>query len=135
MLMATVGILAAIGYVLIGLPSPLLLALIAALGELVPVVGPILAFAPAVVAGLTVSPTTALVVLVFVVVLQQVEGYVLVPRLMEHTVGVSPLTVMLGLLAGYTLFGLAGAVVAVPVAGALQVLILHALGEQPRIQE
>jgi len=96
LLMATVGTLAGIGYLLIGVPSPLLLALIAALGELVPVVGPIMAFAPAVVAGLTVSPATALVVLVFVTVLQQLEGYVLVPRLMAHTVGVSPLTVKIG---------------------------------------
>jgi predicted PurR-regulated permease PerM len=135
MLMATVGILAGIGYLLIGLPSPLLLALIAALGELVPVVGPILAFALAVMAGLTISPATALIVLVFVVVLEQIEAYVLAPRLMAHTVGVSPLTVMLGLLAGYALFGLAGAVVAVPVAGALQVLIAHALGEQPPIEK
>jgi predicted PurR-regulated permease PerM len=135
MLMGTVGVLAAVGYMLIGLPSPLLLALIAALGELVPVIGPILAFSPAVLAGLTISPATALVVLVFVVVLEQLEAYVLAPRLMAHTVGVSPLTVVIGLLAGYTLFGLAGAVVAVPVAGALQVLIAHALGEEPPIEK
>jgi predicted PurR-regulated permease PerM len=135
MLMGTVGVLAGIGYLVLGVPSPLLLALVAALGELVPVVGPIVAFSPAVVAALTVSPPTALMVLVFVVVLQQIEGYVLVPRLMEHTVGVSPLTVMIGLLAGYALFGLPGAVVAVPVAGALQVLVAHALGEPPPTEE
>ena len=65
MLMGTVGALAGVGYLLIGLPSALVLALIAALGELVPVVGPLIAFAPAILAGLTVSPTTALIVLVF----------------------------------------------------------------------
>ena len=67
--------------------------------------------------------------------LQQIEGYVLVPRLMEHTVGVSPLTVMIGLLAGYTLFGLAGAVVAIPVAGALQVLLAHAIGAPSPVEQ
>jgi predicted PurR-regulated permease PerM len=127
-LVAIVGTIAAVGYAVIGLPAPLLLALFAGLGELVPVLGPFLGFAPAVVMGLTVGPGTALVTLAFAVIVQQIEGYVLVPKLVGGSTGVSPLTVMVGILAGYGLLGVPGALLAVPVAAACQVVLQHALG-------
>lgn len=127
MLMVTVGVISALGFFALGLPSPLLLAAIAAAAELVPVIGPLFAFGLAIVAGLTVSPQTALLTLLFGGLVQLLEPYVLAPRLMAHAVGISPLAVLVGLLAGHALFGLAGAVVAVPIAGALQVIIAHAL--------
>jgi predicted PurR-regulated permease PerM len=135
MLVAIVGAVAAIGYSLIGLPAPLLLAVFAGLGELVPVIGPFLGFAPAVVVGLTVGPETALVTLVFALVVQQIEGYVLVPKLVGESTGVSPLTVLLGILAGYGLLGVPGALLAVPIAAACQVVVQHALGLDRKIEQ
>src|SRR6185436_16117474 len=64
-------------------------------------------------------------VAIFNLVIQLVEGNVLVPRVMEKTVGVSSLTVVLGLLVGAALGGIAGALIAVPIAAALQVILKH----------
>jgi predicted PurR-regulated permease PerM len=116
-----------------GLKYALVLALIAGLLEVVPIVGPYLGAVPAVLVALTQDVRLALVVSVYIVVIQLVEGYVLVPRVMAKTVGVSPLTVVLGLLVGATLGGLSGALVAVPVAAALQVILQHLLApdEEP----
>ena len=74
-----------------------LLGVVAGLCEIVPMVGPFLAFAPAVLVALAaVDPTRALIVVAYALVIQQIESNVLVPRVMGHTVGVSPLTVLLG---------------------------------------
>jgi predicted PurR-regulated permease PerM len=59
----------------------------------------------------------------FAIVLQTIEGNVLVPRVMKNSVGVSPLTVLISILFGATLAGLAGALVAVPIAASLQVIV------------
>jgi predicted PurR-regulated permease PerM len=67
--------------------------------------------------------TRALLVVVFAVVLQTIEGNVLIPRVMKNSVGISPLTVIISILLGATLAGLAGALIAVPIAGAIQVVI------------
>ncbi|TAK24403.1 MAG: AI-2E family transporter [Chloroflexota bacterium] len=122
-LMLTIGVVAGLGYVMLGLPSPVLLATFAAVAEMVPMVGPFLAFLPAVLIAFTISPGTALAVLAFALVFQQIEGNVLVPRVMSHAAAISPLTVMLGILVGLTLYGLPGAFLAVPVAAALQVIV------------
>ena len=65
--------------------------------------------------------------LIYALVIQQIESNMLVPRVMGRTVGVSPLTVLLGILVGTALAGLPGAFLAVPLAGALQVILAHAL--------
>jgi predicted PurR-regulated permease PerM len=126
-LMLAIGLMAALGYTVIGLPNPILLGVAAGLFEIVPMIGPFLAFAPAVLVALAIEPTRAVIVVVYALVIQQIESNVLVPRVMGRTVGVSPLTVLLGILVGGTLAGLPGAFVAVPVAGALQVILAHAL--------
>jgi predicted PurR-regulated permease PerM len=122
-LMLAIGVMAGLGYVVLGLPSPVLLAAFAAAAEMIPMVGPFLAFLPAVLVAFTISPGTALAVVVFALVIQQIEGNVLVPRVMSHAAGISPLTVMLGILVGAALYGLPGAFLAVPVAAALQVIV------------
>jgi predicted PurR-regulated permease PerM len=127
LVMLAIAVMAGLGYVAIGLPNPLLLAVVAGLAELIPILGPFIAFAPAILIGLTISPATALVVAVYAVVIQQFETYVLVPRIMGHTVGVSPLTVFLGILIGAALYGVTGAFLAVPLAGAAQVILAHLL--------
>jgi predicted PurR-regulated permease PerM len=127
LLMLAVGVAATIGYTVIGLPNPVLLGVLAGVLEIVPMLGPFLAFAPAVLVALAIDPTKAIIVLVYALIIQQIESNVLLPRVMKHTVGVSPLTVLLGILAGSILAGIPGAFVAVPVAGAIQVILAHLL--------
>ena len=91
-LMATMGVMTGIAYTLLGVPGALLLALIAAVTEAIPIVGPLLGAIPAVLVAATVSPELALIVAGIYVVLQFVEGNVLVPIVMRNTVGISPLS-------------------------------------------
>ena len=90
-LMATMGVMTGIAYSLLGVPGALLLALIAAITEAIPIVGPLLGAIPAVLVAATVSPELALIVAGIYVVLQFVEGNVLVPIVMRNAVGISPL--------------------------------------------
>ena len=131
-LMSAIAVMAGVGYFFLGLPNPFLLAVLAGLGEMIPMIGPILAFTPAVIVALTVDPYLALYVLGYAIVIQQIESNILLPRVMGHAVGISPLTVVLGILIGAILYGLPGAFLAVPVAAAIQVILTHSLGmEEP----
>ena len=121
-LAAVIGSTAAIGLGLLGVPYFYVLAMIAAFGEMIPVVGPILAAIPAVAVALTVSPATALFVGIFFLVQQQIENHVLVPKIMERQVGVSAGMVIMALLIGGSLLGIVGAILAVPTAAILQVV-------------
>lgn len=120
----------AAGLLVLGVPYALLLALIAGALEIVPMLGPILSAIIAVTVTLFVSPLLALKVLVLFVLIQQLENNLLVPRVMSQTVGISPLTVLLALVLGGKLLGLVGALLAVPVAAALQVLVYALLAEE-----
>lgn len=123
LLSAVIGTTATVGFWLIGVPYFYVLGLLAAFGELIPVVGPILAAVPAILLGATVSTQTMIVVALFCWAQQFVENNVLVPRIMERQVGVSPVTIIVALLVGSTLFGLIGAVLAVPTAAIAQVVL------------
>ncbi len=125
LLMASIGVLAGLGYWLIGLPFPLALGAFAGLLEFVPMVGPTLGAVPAVLVALTISPHTALVVVVYSIVIQVAENNFLVPRLMGHSVGVSPVVVIIAIFAFSSLLGIIGAFLAVPLAAILQVLMDH----------
>jgi predicted PurR-regulated permease PerM len=100
----------------------LLLAVAASVAELLPIIGPWLGTAPAVLLALTQGIPLALLVLAFGVAVQLLEANVLLPRVLGRAVGVPPLVVFLSVLAGAELFGILGALLAVPVAAALQVL-------------
>jgi predicted PurR-regulated permease PerM len=123
MLAMIIGVTSAIGLWALGIPFFYVLALISAIGEMIPVIGPILAALPAVAVAATVSWNKVLLVIVFFVVQQQFENHVLVPKVMERQVGVSAVTVILALLIGGTLMGIAGAILAVPTAAILQVIV------------
>lgn len=118
-----IGASAALGLWLMGVPYFYVLALIAAIGELIPIVGPLLAAVPAIAVAFSVSPGLALGVTVFFVAQQQFENHVLVPKVMERQVGVSAVVVVLALLIGGSLLGVVGAVLAVPTAAILHVLV------------
>ena len=122
LLAVVIGTTAGLALWLLNVPYFYVLALIAGLGEMIPVVGPILAAIPAVGVALAVSPATALFVGVFFLVQQQIENHVLVPRIMARQVGVSAGIVIIALLVGGSLLGIVGAILAVPTAAILQVV-------------
>jgi predicted PurR-regulated permease PerM len=127
MLGGIIGVTAAIGLWLLGIPYFYVLALIAAVGELIPVVGPLLAAIPAIAVAATVSLQKVALVIIFYIVQQQFENHVLVPKVMERQVGVSAVTVIVALLMGGSLLGIVGAILAVPTAAILQVVLQEVL--------
>lgn len=120
-----VFILAAVGLSLIGVQYALVLALVAALLSIVPIVGPIIATVPIVAVALLDSPTTAIIALIFWVVLQQVESYLTLPFIMKSQSEIPPLLVLLAIFWGGSVGGILGALVAIPAAGALRVFFLR----------
>jgi predicted PurR-regulated permease PerM len=122
-LMATIGIGTAVAYTLLGVPAALLLGLTAAIAEAIPIVGPLLGAIPAVLVAATVSPELALAVAGVYLVLQLIEGNILVPLVMRNTIGISPFLVILSVLVGGTAGGFIGALLAVPIAAVGEVLI------------
>jgi predicted PurR-regulated permease PerM len=129
-----IAILSTIGLTIIGVPFPVVLGILAGLGEFIPMVGPFLSGALMVLMALFISPTTALITLIFVLILQQFEGQILTPNIMRSQTDVSPLIVILAILAGHALGGLMGAIVAIPVAAALRVFIEEILAPAIRRQ-
>jgi predicted PurR-regulated permease PerM len=122
-LMGAMGAATAVTYTLLGLPGALLLGLIAAITEAIPIVGPLLGAIPAVLVAATVSPQLAVVVAGVYIVLQFVEGSVLVPIVMRNTIGISPLLVLVSLLVGAAAGGFVGAFLAVPIAASIEIVL------------
>jgi predicted PurR-regulated permease PerM len=122
-LMAALAVMTGIAYTVLGLPSALLLALIAGLAEAVPIVGPALGVGPAILVALAIRPDMLLLVVIAYVVIQLLESNILVPIVMRNAIGVSPLLIILSLLVGTALGGLAGALVAVPTIAGLEAIL------------
>ncbi len=122
-LMAALAVMTGIAYTVLGLPSALLLALIAGLAEAVPIVGPALGVGPAILVALAIKPEVLLLVVIAYVLIQLLESNILVPIVMRNAIGVSPLLIILSLLAGTALGGLAGALVAVPTIAGLEAIL------------
>ncbi len=118
-----IGSLSFLAYSIIGLPYTLALAIIAGIMEMVPVIGPILGAVPAIIVAYTVSPEKVLWVFLATIVIQQLENNFLVPRVMKRSVGVNPLVTLLALTAFGSLFGILGAIVAIPLAAIIQLLL------------
>jgi predicted PurR-regulated permease PerM len=117
-----IGVTSWLGLWLMGVPYFYVLALISAIGEMIPMVGPILAAIPAIFVAVTVSPGLAIGVAIFFIVQQQLENTVLVPKIMGRQVGLSAVTVIIALGIGSQLLGVVGAILSVPTAAILQVL-------------
>lgn len=122
-----VAVVTYIGLWLIGLPFALVFAVIAGLFEIIPFVGPFLAGAIIVGFALSQSWQTALITLAFIVALQQLEGNVLTPMVMRSQTDLHPFLVLLAIVIGGGFGGLLGAIVAIPLAGALKVLVVEVL--------
>lgn len=120
-----IAILAYIGLSVIGVQYVLVLAVIQGFGELIPVVGPVVAAVPSVLVALTDSFQQALIVAGFILVLQQFESYVLLPMIMRSQADVPPLLSLIAIASGAALGGLLGAIIAIPIAGALQIMVVR----------
>lgn len=115
LLMAIIGLMTYVGLVLLHIPYALPLGVIAGLLEAVPNLGPTIAAVPAVLMGLTVSPVVGLGALVLSIVIQQLENNLIVPKVMQSATGTKPLVTIIVLLIGFTLGGIAGAVLSMPI--------------------
>ena len=122
---ATIGAISYVGLRMIGVDYALALAVVAAFGELIPVIGPIIAAVPAIAVALLDSPRQALIVLVFYVALQQVESNILVPQIMRRQADVPPVLALVALFAGARVGGILGALIAIPLAAVLKVLMVR----------
>ena len=122
-LMGALGLATSVAYTLLGVPSAVLLGLVAALAEGIPIIGPLIGAIPAVLLAATVSPQLALAVAGVYFVIQIIEGNVLVPLVMRNTVGISPFLVILSVLVGAAAGGLVGALLAVPIAATGEVIL------------
>ncbi len=120
-----------IGLSILGVQYALFLALLAGLLEIVPYVGPFLSAVPAIFFALIQSPPLVVAVIILYILIQKTEGYVLVPKVMEKTVGTSPLVVIFALLIGFKLAGILGLLLAVPLAGALTVVLKEFFHSKP----
>ena len=118
-----IGTLSFIGYGTMEIRFWPLLALWAGITEIIPIVGPWIGGAPAVIIAMTQSWDKAIMVTIFVVLLQFLENSVLVPRVMRGAVGLSPLTVFVAILVGTQMLNIVGALLAIPVAAGVQVIL------------
>ena len=121
LLSAIIGVATFCFLVALRVPYALPLAIIAAVGELIPAIGPTVGAIPALIIALLSSPWQFWSVLVFAFVLQKLENYFIVPRVMSRKVSVSPLAVFIAFLIGASLLGVMGAIMAIPVAAIAQV--------------
>lgn len=109
----------------LGVPNALTLAVLAGITDIIPLVGAILAVTPSVLAALAVSPTAAIVVGVLLVVYQEFENRILIPRVYGSTLRLPSTAVLLAVLIGAKLAGITGALLALPAAAGLRVLIMY----------
>ncbi len=133
LLSLAVGGSSLVAYTLIGLPNSLLLGFFAGLMEAVPMVGPVLGALPAVLIALALEPSKILWVVLAAFLIQQLENTFLVPRIMGKAVGVNPFVTLLALTAFGSLFGILGALLAIPLTMILQMIFndLVFRSEQP----
>lgn len=119
----SVGTAVLVGLLALGIPYAFLLAALAGLLELLPIIGPIISAIPAIVVAAFKSPLLALGTALLYLAVQQIENYVLVPKVQEKAVGLHPLVILLAVMLGGSLAGIAGAVIAVPVAALLALIL------------
>jgi predicted PurR-regulated permease PerM len=119
-----VGVASGVGYFFLGVKYALLLGVIAAVTELIPVAGPFLGAIPAL--GIAVAQggvKLAIMVGLWAMLVQFAENNILVPRIMGKNTGITPLAVIFAMLVGYALMGIVGALLAVPTAAVVNALI------------
>ena len=116
------GVCAAVFFVIADVPYPVALAMLVALLDLIPLVGATIAAVVCTAVAFFVSVPVGIASAIYFIVYQQVENYVLVPKVMKRTVDISPLATIVAALIGGSLLGILGALLAIPVAAAIQLI-------------
>jgi predicted PurR-regulated permease PerM len=131
------GVGVAIGAAILGMPYAVVLGALTFLAAAVPYLGTVLMMVPAFIVGLTVSPFAAVAIVIWIAILEQIEGLVVTPLVQSHAVEVSPLAVMVGVLAGFTLFGFVGGIIAVPLVALVDLVLTEIIFpiRQGRLEE
>jgi len=120
-----IGVLAYLGYWIVHMPYALLLALIVAVTNVIPYIGPFIGAAPGILLAFTVSPMMALKVAIVNVIIQQLEGNLIGPYLIGRSLKLHPMLIIFAVLLGGELFGVAGLILAIPVVAVGKVLLQH----------
>ncbi|MBX3014292.1 MAG: AI-2E family transporter [Caldilineaceae bacterium] len=130
-----IGLFSLVAFWLLGVPNALSLALINGVTEAIPVLGPTIGAVPAILLTLSTDPSKTPWVVLALLLIQGVENNFLVPRIMDRSVGVHPLITILSIAAFGLLFGIVGAILAIPLAAILQILVSRLLFSTPTLEE
>lgn len=130
-----IGLIAYIGFALMGAPYPMLLALIIGVTNMIPYFGPFIGAVPATVIALFFDPVMAFWVVVFIIVLQQFDGYILGPKILGQSLGMSPFWIILAILIGAGVFGVIGMLLGVPIMAIVKNMIVKHLDHQLEIKD
>ncbi|MFC1656541.1 AI-2E family transporter [Patescibacteria group bacterium] len=118
-----IGVLTYVGLLILGVPYALTLAFIVALMDFIPYIGPILAIIPIVVLAFVSNGwLIALLAVTYVFLIEQLEAIIFAPKIMQKTVGISPVTVIVSVLIGAKIFGIIGIILAIPIAAVLVII-------------
>jgi predicted PurR-regulated permease PerM len=123
MLMFIIFLTTYVGLLILGIPYALPLAILAGLLEIVPYIGPIISAIPAVIIALSISPFLGISTVILYILVQQLENYLIVPKVMQKSVGVNPIVTLLALSIGLRLAGIVGVLLSIPIVVALQVFL------------
>lgn len=115
LLMLMVGCASYLGFIILGIPFALPLALLSGVFEIIPYLGPVIASIPAIVLGFSISPYLGMASIGLAFLIQQLENYIFVPKVMEKSTGFSPIVTLIALAVGSKLAGVTGMVVSIPV--------------------
>jgi predicted PurR-regulated permease PerM len=129
------GVVSVIVFLVIGLPYAVLLGLWVAIADLIPLVGATLGAVPAIIVAFIHSLPAGIIVTAYFIAYQQVENHVLQPFVYGRTIQLNPFVVLLSVIVGVELAGFLGALFALPVAGSIQVIINHSIGQHREPQE
>ena len=129
-LMFIVGLATYVGLLVIGVPFALPLAILAGLLEIIPYLGPIVAAIPSIIIGFGISPVMGMGTAGVAILIQQLENYVLVPKVMEKSTGVSPIITLVALAIGERFLGVVGMIISIPMVITLQIIFKHLVFEK-----
>jgi len=122
-LMFMIGLGVYIGLLLLGIPFALPLSILSGILEIIPYLGPVISAVPGILIGFGISPVAGLGVTALYFLVHQLENYILVPKIMEKSVGVSPIVTLIALAVGARLAGIVGVIISVPTVITIQVLV------------
>ena len=114
-----------IGMWFLDIPYPLVIGLLAGIVEMVPLIGPIIGAIPPILLGLLQGTTVMLQVILFYIIVQQVDGHFVMPKLMGSIIDVHPVAIIAGVLIGGHLYGVVGMMIAVPLVAVFQIILRH----------